>query len=85
MAAGSVTRASYTDPNGYFVALAHGNGYGSIYCHMTQYLVSVGDSVSQGQVIGYVGSTGWSSGPHLHFELHVNGASVNPAAYLPLS
>ena len=85
VAAGSVTRASYTDPNGYFVALAHGNGYGSIYCHMTQYLVDVGDSVSQGQVIGYVGSTGWSSGPHLHFELHVNGASVNPAAYLPLS
>ena len=85
VAAGTVTGASYDDINGYHVSVSHGNGYGSIYCHMTNYIVSPGDSVTQGQVIGYVGSTGLSTGPHLHFELHINGASVNPASYLPLS
>ena len=73
------------EANGYYVSLAHGSGYTSICCHMTKYIVSVGDSVSQGQVIGYVGSTGWSTGPHLHFELHQNGTALNPAEYLPLS
>lgn len=85
IAAGTVTTATYGDANGYYVSIAHGNGYASIYCHMTNYTVSVGDSVSQGQVIGYVGSTGWSTGPHLHFELHQNGTALNPAEYLPLS
>ena len=85
IAAGTVTTAAYGDANGYYVSLAHGSGYTSIYCHMTKYIVSVGDSVSQGQVIGYVGSTGWSTGPHLHFELHQNGTALNPAEYLPLS
>ena len=85
IAAGTVTTATYGDANGYYVSISHGNGYGSVYCHMTNYIVSVGDSVSQGQVIGYVGSTGWSTGPHLHFELHQNGTALNPAEYLPLS
>lgn len=85
VAAGTVTTATYGDANGYYVALSHGNGYGSVYCHMTNYIVSVGDSVSQGQVIGYVGSTGWSTGPHLHFEIHVNGSAVNPMDYISLS
>ena len=85
IAAGTVTTAAYGEANGYYVSLAHGSGYTSIYCHMTKYIVSVGDSVSQGQVIGYVGSTGWSTGPHLHFELHQNGTALNPAEYLPLS
>lgn len=84
IAAGTVTTAAYGKANGYYVGLAHGNGYSSIYCHMTQYTVSVGDSVSQGQVIGYVGSTGWSTGPHLHIEIHQNGTALNPAEYLPL-
>ena len=82
IAAGTVTTATYGDANGYYVSISHGNGYGSVYCHMTNYIVSVGDSVSQGQVIGYVGSTGWSTGPHLHFEIHVNGRTVNPMDYI---
>lgn len=85
IAAGTVTVASYGDANGYYVSLSHGNGYGSIYCHMTHYTVSVGQSVSQGEIIGYVGSTGWSTGPHLHFEIHLNGSSVNPMSYISLS
>lgn len=85
IAAGTVTVASYGDANGYYVSLSHGNGYGSIYCHMTHYTVSVGQYVNQGDIIGYVGSTGWSTGPHLHFEIHVNGASTNPMSYISLS
>ena len=82
IAAGTVTTATYGNANGYYVAISHGNGYGSLYAHMTNYVVSVGDYVSQGQVIGYVGSTGWSTGPHLHFEIHVNGSTVNPMDYI---
>lgn len=85
IAAGTVTVAAYGDANGYYVSLSHGNGFGSIYCHMTHYTVSVGQYVTQGQVIGYVGSTGWSTGPHLHFEIHQNGSSVNPMSYISLS
>ena len=82
IAAGTVTVATYGEANGYYVSISHGNGYGSVYAHMTNYIVSVGDYVSQGQVIGYVGSTGWSTGPHLHFEIHVNGSTVNPMEYV---
>ena len=85
IAAGTVTIASYTDANGYYVSLGHGNGFGSIYCHMTHYTVKAGQSVKQGQIIGYVGSTGWSTGPHLHFEIHKNGSSVNPMSYITLN
>ena len=82
IASGTVTSAYYNTANGYMVSIAHGGGYGSLYAHMTHYVVSAGDSVSQGQVIGYVGSTGWSTGPHLHFEVHVNGSAVNPMDYV---
>ncbi|MBP3634073.1 MAG: peptidoglycan DD-metalloendopeptidase family protein [Oscillospiraceae bacterium] len=82
IASGTVTAAGYSDAYGYNVTISHGNGYGSMYAHMTNYTVSVGQSVSQGQVIGYVGSTGWSTGPHLHFEIYVNGAPVNPMRYI---
>ena len=85
-AAGTVAAASYTDAYGYYVSLSHGNGYGSFYGHMTSYIVAAGDYVSQGQVIGYVGSTGiYSTGPHLHFEISVNGSTVNPMEYITLS
>lgn len=82
IAAGTVTSASYSNAYGYNVSISHGNGYGSMYAHMTNYIVSAGQSVSQGQVIGYVGSTGWSTGPHLHLEMYLNGATVNPMDYV---
>ena len=53
-----------------------------MYLHMTHYIVSPGQQVSQGQVIGYMGSTGASTGPHLHFAISYNGSYVNPANYL---
>lgn len=82
IASGTVTTAAYSDAYGYYVSLSHGGGYGSMYAHMTNYTVSSGQYVSQGEVIGYVGSTGWSTGPHLHFEVYVNGNTVNPMEYV---
>ena len=79
---GTVTTATYGNANGYYVAIDHGDGSSSIYAHMTNYIVSVGQSVSQGEVIGYVGSTGWSTGAHLHFEILIDGANVNPMSYV---
>lgn len=79
---GVVTTATYGWSGGYYVTINHGDGYSSTYLHMTHYIVSEGDFVSQGQVIGYVGSTGDSSGPHLHFGITYNGTYVNPADYV---
>ena len=62
----------------HFGRFNHGDGYSSLYGHMTNYIVSVGDTVSAGQTIGYVGSTGYSTGPHLHFTIYYNGPDVNP-------
>ena len=81
---GTVTGATSGEANGYYVTINHGDGYSSIYAHMTNYVVSVGDSVKQGQLIGYVGTTGWSTGPHLHFEILYNGSNVNPMNYISL-
>ncbi len=80
---GTVTRASYQAGGaGYYVSISHGDGFASIYMHMTRYVVSAGQSVTQGQLIGYVGSTGISTGPHLHFGISYGGTYVNPMAYL---
>lgn len=80
---GTVTVAAYEEGGaGYYVYINHGDGYGSIYMHMTHYIVSSGQQVSQGQVIGYVGSTGGSTGPHLHFGISKNGVYVDPADYI---
>ena len=81
---GTVTGATYGEANGYYVTINHGDGYSSIYAHMTNYVVSAGDTVKQGQLIGYVGTTGWSTGPHLHFEILLNGSNVNPMNYISL-
>lgn len=79
---GTVTTASYTAAWGYYVVINHGDGYSSLYAHQPSCSVAVGDYVSQGQTIGYVGSTGWSTGPHLHFTIYYNGADVNPFNYI---
>ena len=79
---GKVTEATYNDSAGYYVYINHGDGYGSIYMHMTHYVVSYGQYVEQGQLIGYVGSTGGSTGPHLHFGISKNGVYVDPANYI---
>ena len=80
---GYVYRSGYTDYNGYYVGVDHGDGFASAYLHlMTNAIVSVGEYVSQGQVIGYMGSTGISTGPHLHFTIYYNGDTVNPAEYI---
>lgn len=81
--AGTVTAVGFDTGYGYYVTINHGNGYSTLYGHMSRYIVSAGDYVSQGQTIGYVGSTGWSTGPHLHFTIYCNGATVNPLGYLP--
>ena len=79
---GVVTAATYNSSAGYYVSISHGDGFSSSYLHMTHYIVSVGQRVEQGQIIGYVGSTGTSTGPHLHFSIYYNGQSQNPAAYM---
>lgn len=68
---------------GRYVVVAHNDGTMTLYAHMSSRAVSQGQHVSQGQVIGYVGSTGNSTGPHLHFEVRINGSPVNPYPYLP--
>lgn len=79
---GTIAEAAYNNSAGYYVSIRHGDGFASIYMHMTHYIVSVGQKVEQGQVIGYVGSTGGSTGPHLHFGVLYNGSYVNPANYM---
>ena len=79
---GTVSTATYDSAAGYYVAINHHDGFVSKYLHMTHYIVSPGQSVSAGQVIGYVGSTGASTGPHLHFSIQYNGEHVNPANYI---
>lgn len=79
---GKVTVATFDRSYGYYVQIDHGSGYRSLYAHMTNYIVSSGQYVTRGQVIGYVGSTGDSTGPHLHFAISVNGSYVNPMGYI---
>lgn len=68
---------------GYHVVIDHGNQMQTLYAHLSKFSVKVGDSVTRGQVIGNVGSTGNSTGPHLHFEVRVRGAQRNPLSMLP--
>jgi len=65
------------------VMIDHGNGYQTVYAHMSQVSTACGRSVSQGSIIGYSGSTGNSTGPHLHFEVRYQGGFVNPWYVLP--
>jgi murein DD-endopeptidase MepM/ murein hydrolase activator NlpD len=81
-AAGTVIHAGWLGGYGNLVVVDHGNGLSTAYAHASSILVSVGQSVSQGQTVSLVGSTGNSSGPHLHFEVRVNGVAVDPLLYL---
>ena len=79
---GTVIMAEYYGGYGNVVVIDHGNGMTTWYAHQSEFAVSVGDEVYMGQVIGYVGSTGDSTGPHLHLEVHIGGASYDPEWYL---
>ena len=81
-AAGVVTTAKYSASAGNYVVIAHGNGTSTVYMHASALLVSVGQTVEQGQVIAKVGSTGYSSGNHLHFGVIKNGSYVDPLGYI---
>lgn len=79
---GEVIVRAYHSSYGNYIIIDHGNGIASLYAHMSGFNVSIGQEVSQGSVIGFIGSTGSSTGPHLHFEIRVNGTRVNPMNYL---
>jgi murein DD-endopeptidase MepM/ murein hydrolase activator NlpD len=81
-AAGTVVLAGWTGGYGNYTCIDHGDGLATCYAHQSAYAVSTGAHVSQGQVIGYVGSTGHSFGAHLHFEVRINGNPVDPLGYL---
>ena len=80
---GIVTRAGYFGGYGLCVDIDHQNGQSTRYGHLSQTLVDVGDEVYEGQHIAEAGNTGFSTGPHLHFEIHINGNSTDPLGYLP--
>jgi murein DD-endopeptidase MepM/ murein hydrolase activator NlpD len=67
---------------GNLVVVDHGNGLSTAYAHNTSLVVGVGQSVSAGQLVSYSGNTGNSTGPHVHFEVRVNGSAVDPLGYL---
>jgi murein DD-endopeptidase MepM/ murein hydrolase activator NlpD len=69
-------------PYGIHVVVEHAGGLRTLYAHLSQLAIAAGQSVQRGQVIGRVGSTGFSTGPHLHFEVRQNGALLDPLAYL---
>lgn len=82
VADGKVIKAAYDSYSGNHILIDHGSGVVTYYGHCSSMIVSKGATVSQGQIIGYVGSTGYVTGPHLHFELRVNGTQVAPENYL---
>ena len=81
-AAGTVTEAEYFGGYGLTILIDHGNGYSSRYSHCEALLVSVGDTVTQGQIIATMGATGKVTGVHLDFRIYVDGAPVNPLSVL---
>lgn len=83
---GTVTKAAYeADGAGNYVNIDHLDGYSTRYMHMARYIVNEGQFVMAGQVIGYCGSTGASTGSHLHFSIYYNGGAVDPAKFLDIT
>lgn len=81
---GTVALATYDDSSGYYVVVDHLDGYRSVYMHMDKYIVTEGQFVLAGQIIGYCGDTGTATGDHLHFGIYNNGQTVNPADYIDM-
>jgi murein DD-endopeptidase MepM/ murein hydrolase activator NlpD len=79
---GSVLYTGWYGGYGKVVIISHGNGMATLYAHMSRTAAEVGQNVSKGDVIGYEGTTGFSTGPHLHFEVRVNGTPNNPLNFL---
>ena len=79
---GTVILCQWYSTYGQCIIVDHGGGYSTLYAHMSAYAVSTGDYVTKGQTIGYVGDTGNVTGPHLHFEVRINGATQNPLNYV---
>jgi len=77
-ASGEVVQAGYMGGYGYAVIIYHGGGFSTVYGHLSKFAVSTGQKVQRNQIIGYVGSTGFATGPHLHFEVRINGVLQNP-------
>lgn len=84
-AAGTVEYSGYSKGYGYNVIINHGNGYRTLYAHASRLLVKSGDNIDKGQKIALVGSTGLSTGPHLHFEIRINNIPVDPTEYVDFS
>jgi murein DD-endopeptidase MepM/ murein hydrolase activator NlpD len=80
---GKVTAVNYNDTYGNYIIILHDGGMTSVYAHLSKTLVKRGDAVDSGTLIGLVGTTGASTGPHLHFEVRVNGSPTNPGTMLP--
>ncbi|MEO7659051.1 MAG: M23 family metallopeptidase, partial [Pyrinomonadaceae bacterium] len=80
---GTVIKAAYSGGYGNMVEIDHGSGLTTRYGHMSKIEASVGDLITRGQLIGFVGSTGRSTGPHLHYELRLHDKSINPRHFLP--
>ena len=78
---GTVITSKYSSSYGNYIVISHGNGYTTLYAHLSSRLAAAGDNVTQGQLIGKVGSTGASTGPHLHYEVSKDGKRVNPLQF----
>ena len=78
---GTVSVATYSSSYGNYVMIYHSNGTYTLYAHMSSLAVTAGQSVTKGDTIGYVGSTGWSTGPHLHFEIRSSGGTIDPTQF----
>jgi murein DD-endopeptidase MepM/ murein hydrolase activator NlpD len=79
---GKVEQAGWNGSYGISVTIYHRDGIETLYGHMSRTIVSAGQTVKKGQVIGYEGATGRATGPHVHYQVNVNGSSVNPMTYL---
>lgn len=82
---GTVSRTGEDSHSGKYIFLTHANGLETFYCHCSEILAEKGAKIRQGETIALVGSTGWSTGPHLHFEIHKNGERVDPLPFLKTS